>query len=268
MIRFRNFAVLSALMCGGSVLCAQEKSPIQTPAGQNKPAVGVNVQTQVGQNQETGRAGVQVQTFGGIGPAPWFGNPSIRQELKLNDEQFNRLNRDYKQNWDRYQTEQKSLGATLTPQQRQERMQELQSNFNQGFNRSTENLFTEPGQRNRFNQLHYQYQGYGSFNDPTVRERMKLSRDQQNRINELDRNWQRDMRGMTSNFATDREEGTRRYRDWSRKNRDGLKDILNEDQHRMWGETIGDPYDFSPDVYFPNDVNGDVKVKSPRSSDK
>ncbi len=266
MIRFRKFAVFSALMCSSSVLCAQEKSPNQAPAGQKKPAVGAQVQTQVGQNQVTGGAGAQVQTFGGIGPTPWFGNPSIRQELKLNDEQFNRLNRDYKQNWDRYQTEQKSLGATLTPQQRQERMQELQGNFNQGFNRSTENVFTEPGQRDRFNQLHHQYQGYGSFNDPTVRERLKLTQEQQKRINVLDQNWQRDMQGMTRNFATDRDEGTRRYQEWSRKNRDGLKDILNEDQHRMWAETTGKPYDFSPDVYFPNEV--DAKIKTPRSSDK
>lgn len=247
----RSLTVFSAFVVAASTLHAQQTSPNQPPVvgGQKQ------TQSQPGQNPGTGLAGSPTQTFGGIGPMPWFSNQAIQQQLKLNQEQINRLNRDYKQNWDRYQTELKSLGTTLTPQERQQRMLELQQNFNQGFQQTTDDLFTDPTQRNRFNQLYSQYQGYGAFNDPTLRKNLNLTQDQIREINELERNWQRDMRGMTRDFASDRDAATRRYQEWLRRNRNRLDDILDENQMRTWRETIGDPYEFPADVYFPGEAH-------------
>ena len=132
-------------------------------------------------------------------------------------------------------------------------MLELQRNFNQGFTQSTEKVFTTPAQRNRFNQLYYQYQGYGAFNDLTLREKLKLNNDQTRQLNDLERNWQRDMNGMSRNFATDRTGASQQYTEWSRKHRDRLNEIWNEDQQKIWSQTTGDPYDFPADIYFPKD---------------
>src|SRR5262245_20254537 len=134
MIRF--LATFSAFVFAASTLYAQPAAPNQPPAvgGQKQN------QSQPGQNPGTGQAGTQVQTFGSIGPMPWVANQNIRQQLNLNQEQFNRLNRGCQQSWNRYHTELKGVGSGLTEQQRQQRIAELQRNFNQGFNQSTENL--------------------------------------------------------------------------------------------------------------------------------
>ena len=77
MTRLGHLFAFSVVMFIAPLLWAQDKDK----------AVSAQVQNQT-----------QVQTFGGIGPTPWFAYPTIRQELKFNDEQFNQLNRNYQQN--------------------------------------------------------------------------------------------------------------------------------------------------------------------------
>lgn len=232
-----QFAMFSAVLSAASLVSAQQGV---------QPAAGVQVQVGT-----PNAPGIGVQTYGSIGPSPWFANPGVRQQLKLNDEQFNQLNRSYRENWNRYHADTTRLGADLNEQQRRERTAELQKNFHQKFNTTRDGVFTDPTARARYNQLYYQYQGYGSLNDPTVRQRLNLTPDQINRINELDRNWQRDMQGMNRNFAADRDAATPRYNDWSRQNRDRLNHVLDKNQQRTWSEVTGDPYDFPAEVYFP-----------------
>ncbi len=249
----RHLTMIGALVLNAPAVNAQQG--IGAPAA-SQPGVSTTNPAQPGQTAsgQTGLAqsNLQTQTFGRVGSTPWFSNLGVRQELKLNDEQFNRLNRDYRQNWDRYQNDLRGIGTGLSEQQRRDRALELERTFNQNFNQTSQDIFSDAAQRDRFNQLYLQYQGYGAFNDADLRRRMNLSQDQINRISELERNWQRDMNTMRREFASDRLTATRRYRDWSRELNEQLNKILNEDQRRLWRDTAGNPYEFSPDIYFPN----------------
>lgn len=245
----RHLAIIGALFLNDPAAQAQQGTSGAPEAGQ--PGASSKSQAQP-ERAPLGQSTLQTQTFGGVGSTPWFSNPGVRQELKLNDEQFNRLDRDYRQNWDRYQNDLRGIGTGLSEQQRRERALELERSFNQNFNHTSQDIFADAAQRDRFNQLYLRYQAYGAFNDADLRRRMNLSQDQINRINELERNWQRDMNTMRREFASDRLSATRRYREWNRQHNEQLNQILNEDQRRLWRDSAGNPYEFSPDIYFPN----------------
>src|SRR5262245_13837363 len=63
---------------------------------------------------------------GPIRQTPWFSNPDVRSQLKISDEHFTRLNKAYADAWARYEQSVNELAATLTPEQRALRLQDLQ----------------------------------------------------------------------------------------------------------------------------------------------
>lgn len=62
------------------------------------------------------------RTLGGPGQTPWFNNPAVRQQLQLNDSQFDRLNSGYRDAWNRYN---QGLRGNATQGSRAEMQQEL-----------------------------------------------------------------------------------------------------------------------------------------------
>jgi len=94
-------------------------------AGVNAGGVGAN--TQAGSNFN----------FQGMGQNPFFSDPGVRQQLGLNNNQFNQLNRAYQQSLLRYNQNQSSQtrdnsGVTNTVGGQQARQQELQARSNAG----------------------------------------------------------------------------------------------------------------------------------------
>jgi opacity protein-like surface antigen len=158
MNRFAKFAltaVFAVLTAAGAD--AQQKS--QTQPAQKVPTVP-DVQ---------GQQGVY---HGGIGQTPWFSNQEIRQHFKLSDQQYDQLNKSYSESYGRYQQGMKTLGKDLSNEQRIQKMRDLQQGFNKDFSTTTNQVFTDPQQRQRYNQLYLQYQGYNAFSDPLVQEKL------------------------------------------------------------------------------------------------
>src|SRR5690348_7906681 len=92
-------------------------------------------------------AQVQVNAPGvyvGIGRTPWFNDPVVRRELRINDTQYDRLVRDYNQSWEAYNKGVTELKKDLTDEQRRQRMHELSSSFYGNFSKSLDDVFTEP----------------------------------------------------------------------------------------------------------------------------
>ena len=124
-----------------------------------------------------GQAGARAGTTTGmtISQTPWFSNQAIRGQIGINDQTFNRLNTAYGQAYQTFNTGVGQLGTNLTPQQREQRMQELQSAFNQKMNQAVQSTITDPTQLSRYNQLYLQYQGLGALNDPQVQQKLNLT---------------------------------------------------------------------------------------------
>jgi len=198
--------------------------------------------------------GQQVQTtqssYGTVGQTPWFSNQSIRQQINLNDEQFNRLNKSYGESYSRYQQGVTGLGTNLTPEQRSQRMQGLQHDFNKTFSTSTNDIITDPQARTRYNQLYLQYRGYDAFSDPMVQEKLNLTDQQRQQFNRYQQDWNQSVGDLNRTYVNDREGTTKRFNEMRQREQERMQGVLTDQQRQTWRQMTGDPYNFQADVYF------------------
>ena len=211
------------------------------------PALAQQGQNLTGQPQVTGQQGTN---FGGINQTPWFGDKSVREHFKFTNDQFNGLNKAYGDAWTRYNTDLSQVGANLTEAQRAQKMRELHASFHQSLNGSVERLITDPQQRQRYNQLHLQYQGYSAFNDHTIQQTLKLTDAQRLQLTQFGQEWNQQMTALQKSYQTDPVGATTRYNDMLQQNNQRFNSVLNQQQQQTWQKMTGAPYNFSPGVYF------------------
>ena len=266
MRRFFNFgatAVLAAFACLPA-WSQTSSGGTQGSSGQNQ-AAGTGQAAEPAQVGGQARAGAQVdaagqvgatgrsRAYGDIGERPWFGNPGVREQLGIDENRFNQLNQGYGTAWSQYQQSLRGLGTNLTDRQRSERMRALRGDFDRTFSQSRDSVFTNPQARNRFNQLRYQYQGYGAFSDPTLQQRLGLTTEQRQRLGQYCDEWNGQMSDLEEAYANDPDTAATRYRDLQMQSRERLGTVLTPQQRRQWNETIGERYDFPADSYFGTD---------------
>lgn len=189
--------------------------------------------------------------FGGLTQTPWFGNPQIRQELNLTDPQFAALDKAYQNAWMNYQKGVQTLDPALTDAQRQQRILDLQQAFYKSFLTSSDKAITDPVQRRRYNQLFYQYRGYGAFADPFVIESLNLTPAQRGQLNKFQQDWFNQVNKLGPIFQSDQQRGARELSQLQGKIPGQVKSVLTPSQQTSWQQMMGTPYNFGPQVYFP-----------------
>jgi len=189
-------------------------------------------------------------TPGMMNQTPWFSSPQIRQQLKINEEQFNNLNNAYRKGWENYVSNLNKVDPTLSESQRQARMNELQQNFNKDFSAAWQQVLTDPTQRQRYEQLFWQYRGYTAFSDPTVMERLKLTPEQRARLNQFQQDWSMQMSKLGPMYQTNRDMAIKQFNTLQTQNIERLNSVLTPEQRTAWQQMTGTPYTFAPDVYF------------------
>jgi hypothetical protein len=189
----------------------------------------------------------------GIRQTPWFSNQGIRQQLQMNDEQFNQFNRNYSDAFSRFNQGITGLDRTLNDAQRTQRMRELSNTFNREFSTSINAQFANPQQRQRFNQLHLQYQGLGAFSNPMIQQRLNLTSEQNQKLNSLWVDWNSQLSAMSDGFRSDATATGQQFSDLRAEFERRLGTILTPQQQQEWREMVGEPFNFPPDIYF--DVN-------------
>lgn len=241
--------------------------------GTSNVGVGANATAQMNRN------------FGGPTSAPFFADPGARQQLGLNNNQYNQLNTAYQQALQRYNqnvaglntgvgtggaaaqraTRQQQAEASANnnananvatsnnritdPTGREMSLQDYQNQFATDFNASVDATFTDPAMRQRFNQLNWQYQGVNAFNDPAVQKQLNLTPQQRQQFSQLQGQWQRDLRNLEAGArgnVTQQELQALRQRFGIRVN-----SILTPVQQQEWTAAIGQRYDFPSSAYYP-----------------
>ena len=94
---------------------------------------------------------------------PWYSDPAIRKELDLDDQRYTRLQSIYQKSLERYQQGLKKIDPSLSDEERMKYQDELRTEFNRGFHKSTQTAITDPVRRQRYNQLYWQHQGLGGI---------------------------------------------------------------------------------------------------------
>jgi hypothetical protein len=187
--------------------------------------------------------------------------------LNLNDDQFNQLNRSYGEYWNRYNQGMSQMGRDINEQQRMQRLRELEGNFQRDFSTSTNRVFTDPQQRERFNQLQLQYQGFGAFNDPRIQQQLNLTPQQRQRLNELNTEWNTQMGRLGTEFQTGDQGISNRLRNMRQQFNQRFDAILNDEQRQLWQGMVGEPFDFPPEVFFQTNTDvGGTQTNNPRAT--
>jgi len=231
----------------------------QTPPASGQPGSQQPGSQQPGNQQQgkvqqgSGQQGMpQMGQSGGITQAPWFNNPQVRQQLNLNEEQFKGLNSAYQQVYNNYQQGVNGLDKTLSDAQRQQRMNDLQQNFYKDFSTATDKYLTDPTARQRYNQLYWQYRGYGAFTYPPIAEALKLTPEQRNRFAQHQQNWNMQMSKLTPIYQNenDRQHAVTQFGKLQSDINDQINSILTPEQQTQWRQMAGTAYTFPPETYF------------------
>jgi hypothetical protein len=191
--------------------------------------------------------GSELTDSGGYYPddeEPWFGAEGLQDELELDDDQIRRLNDAYGATWKQMRAHQADSGNDLDEEARGQRLSEYRSRFDDEFNRSTSDVFRNDAQRNRFNELRLQYQGYGAFNNPRLQSELNLNDTQIRQLQELNRDWDTNINDLRSTYASDREGATSRFNDFNASARTRFEGILTDQQREQFNQMTGEPFDF------------------------
>lgn len=193
-------------------------------------------------------------SYNGINQNPWFNNSGIRQELDWSNTQFQQMNQNYGQIWDRYSRQLQNPYGDLSDVQRMQRQQDLYGAFNNDFAEARNGIFTDSGAKRRYDQMYLQYRGYGAFNDPSVIRDLNLSPEQRQRFNQLDREWNNNMSVLHREYQIDPNLAQRQFNIARTQYLQDLQQNLTPQQQLNWKTLSGRPYTFTPENYFQSDV--------------
>jgi len=218
-----------------------------------------------GLNNAAARANMNGQVSS-ILQTPFFTDPRVRQQLNLNNNQFNALNAAYQNAFTRYNQAVNNLNqnANLTPEQRATQLQQLQSQFNQELTGTVNTTLTNPQTLSRFNQLNRQFMGFNAFNDPTIRQQLNLSPDQVRQIRQLSNNFRQQLQQFRRGAGNDLSNvDTGQWNQVWQQYATQLNGVLTPDQQQMWTQLIGQPFTFSPNVVLSGQQAPGFAVENP-----
>lgn len=229
-----RFVVFAAVLAACGIVVGPAFS--QQAAGQGAAAAQ-------GTAGQAGAQGSAQFNYGGITQQPWFADQGIRQQLRLNDNQYNQLNKAWGTQWQTYSRGMGQLN-NVPEDQRAARMSEMNQNFNRGFSTATKDVFT-PEQQQRYNQLYYQYQGYNAFNDPQVQQKLNLTDAQKQKLRQYSTQFQTQQNDINKSVTTDRQGAGKRFGELRNRDRDFTNSFLTDEQRQTWRQMTGEPYTFS-----------------------
>jgi hypothetical protein len=212
-----------------------------------------------------GTVGQQGVYHGGYGQTPWFSNPGTRQHLNLNDAQYNLLNTGYGQAYGIYQQGMTNMGKDLSPEQRSQKMAELQHGFNKSFTTTANGVITDPQQLSRYNQVQLQYQGYDAFSNPMVQDKLKLTPEQRQKMAQQGQDWHKQMNNLGSTYQTDPQGTAKRFNAMRYDSGRGINSVLTPQQQKSYLQLTGQSYNFQPSAYFQPSSNAGT---SPQTNPK
>lgn len=236
----------------GTAGAAAQAGGSPSPAASATQAGGPGQAATATQGTGRGNAGMGAQVFNpfsGSNQTPFFANPAVRQELQLNNQQFNRLNQNFLQNRQAFNARLDALQAqgNLTPAQRLQLAQQFNRQFSTGLN----GVFTNQQNLNRFNQLTLQSQGFNAFLNPAIHQQLNLTADQQARLSVMASQWNSTLQHLTPEFRSNPGAVQPQLDRLQREQAQQLQLILNPQQLQTWRQLIGEPFSFPASTFFP-----------------
>jgi hypothetical protein len=172
---------------------------------------------------------------------PLYRMNDVAQTMNLTPQQITQLNQLTDKTQITFRDRYNQVG-TLPEAERAARIQELNGQYRSEWTNGARGIFND-NQLSRYQQLHYQYGGFNTLNDPTVQRRLNLTPEQRTALNE-NLNW-----SAQQQASLDRLTGVERenaYRTYQTDQQRRFSQYLTPEQLRTWREITGEPYTFQP----------------------
>lgn len=177
-------------------------------------------------------------------PTPLYRMTDIGKSLNLTPEQITNLNKLTDTTQARYRDDYTKLG-TLPEADRAARVQELNQRYATDWNKAANDVFNDT-QRARYQQLNYQYGGFGAFSDPEVQRQLSLTPEQIRNLR-ANTDWStQQLADINRAGVTDASRGAAMYRDYWTARQQRMNQFLTPQQQQTWTRMTGPPYTFQP----------------------
>jgi hypothetical protein len=177
-------------------------------------------------------------------PTPIFRMDDVSRALTINDRQLMQLNTMTQQLQQKYQAQYDRL-ASGPERDRNNRLMELNREYaNAWLNGAKDHL--DANQLSRYQQLHLQYGGFSTFNDPAIQKGLNLTDAQLAQLNEALLWSNAQTQDISRQAQTDPTRARQAYADYAKAYQDRLNKSLTAEQQRLWSQMTGDPFPFAP----------------------
>jgi hypothetical protein len=179
---------------------------------------------------------------GGFGPGAMLQNPDVQKELKISDEQKEKIQAASKKVNDKYADDRAKL-RDAPQEERFEKMRELNQKVSADLDKELADIL-KPEQIKRYKQLQVQQRGLQAFNDPEVQKALKLTDDQKDKLKTIGEDARKEMAGLREEFQSNREGAMKKMTMIRKESMDKAISVLSDEQKTAWKDMTGAPFEF------------------------
>jgi len=182
-------------------------------------------------------------------PPPLYRMPDVGKSLTLTQDQIASLNKLTDQTQAKFRDDYAKLG-TLKDAERITQLQTLNQRYMTDWNKAAADVLND-AQRTRYQQLNYQYGGFGSLYDPTVQKQLNLTAEQQKA---LQGHWDwsnQQLQDLNRLGTTDATKAGEAYRNYWTQRQERFDKFLTPEQQKTWRTITGEPFTFQPNFTPP-----------------
>lgn len=195
-----------------------------------------------------GRGGMGMMQMGrAMGMSQLLGNASVQEELKLTNEQKEKV-KEFSTKMQEKQREARSALRDLSPEEMREKMQEMTKANTEAAEKFAKDVL-KPEQVKRVKQIAVQQAGVAAFAMEDVRKQLKITEEQADKFKTMGEDLQRDIRELFSG-GFDREamqENMQKIRSLNKEYLAKAVGTLSDDQKKTWTEMTGKAFELKMD---------------------
>jgi len=180
---------------------------------------------------------------GGMGGSMLLQNASVQKELKLSDDQKDKIKTITKEFREKNKDE---LAKLFTPDLDQKERQEIGQKLNHEAMKLLTPVLTDD-QRKRFHQLELQVSGAQAFSDPKVQKALKLTDDQKDKIKTIEEDARKEVQEIFQNAGEDRAAAMKKLGALRKETLEKVTTVLTDEQKKSWKDMTGKPFEFKFD---------------------
>ncbi len=189
-----------------------------------------------------GRGGM----MGGMGGgANLLTNKSVQQELKLSEEQVEKVTKAATAIGEKMNEKRQGM-QDLAQDERQAKMAEINKETTAEVKKTTEAIFS-PAQAKRFEQIRLQAMSYNAFNDPDIAKKLNITADQKAKFGDLRQEMMSEMGELRQAMQNDREGAMKKMTELTKKTNEKAMAVLTSEQKASWKELTGEPFEIKPE---------------------